>query len=96
MGNDGGRIARLSIFVILAIVAGAALAVLPQSQLALLAGVVVALVAVLAIFAEPALGIALVMLAGPMRGNDRQIARVEAFRATLAEAGLALGTQRSQ
>jgi LacI family transcriptional regulator len=30
----------------------------------------------------------LVMLAGPMRGNDRQIARVEAFRATLAGAGL--------
>lgn len=71
MGNDGGRIARLSIFVILAIVAGAALAVLPQGQLALLAGVVLALVAVLVIFAEPALGIALVMLAGPFQPLER-------------------------
>ncbi len=33
----------------------------------------------------------LVMLAGPMRGNDRQIARVEAFRTTLADAGLPPG-----
>ena len=30
----------------------------------------------------------MVMLAGPMRGNDRQIARVGAFRTALAEAGI--------
>jgi O-antigen ligase len=71
MGNAGGRRLRVAAFVILALLAGVAIAVLPQGQLALLAGVAVALVAVLAIFAEPALGIALVMLAGPFQPLER-------------------------
>ena len=36
----------------------------------------------------------MVMLAGPMRGNDRQIARVEAFHRTLDEAGVEPDAQR--
>ena len=56
---------------LLALLAGIALALLPQGQLALLAGGTLAGVAVLAIFAEPALGIALVMLAGPFQPLER-------------------------
>lgn len=60
-----------ALFVLLALIAGAGIALLPQGQLALLAGVVIALAAVLAVFAEPALGIALVMLAGPFQPLER-------------------------
>jgi O-antigen ligase len=62
---------RPFLIVLLALLAGAAIALLPQGQLGLLAGVALALVAVLAIFAEPALGIALVMLAGPFQPLER-------------------------
>jgi O-antigen ligase len=62
---------RPFLFVLLALLAGAAIALLPQGQLALLAGGALALVAALAIFAEPALGIALVMLAGPFQPLER-------------------------
>lgn len=71
VADERGKYFRTFAFVLLAAMAGVAIALLPQGQLALLAGVAIALIAVLAIFAEPALGIALVMLAGPFQPLER-------------------------
>ncbi len=71
VGNGSGRRVRAAAFVILALLAGAGVALLPQEQIALLAGGSLALAALLCIFAEPALGIALVMLAGPFQPLER-------------------------
>ncbi len=71
VGDGGGRKVRAAAFVILALLAGASIALLPQGQIALLTGVALALAALLCIFAEPALGIALVMLAGPFQPLER-------------------------
>ncbi len=52
-------------------IAGIAIALLPQGQMAVLAGVCHRIGRRAAIFAEPALGIVLVMLAGPFQPLER-------------------------
>jgi O-antigen ligase len=58
-------------FATLALCAGLAIALLPQSQLITLGALVVAGIIVVAIFAEPILGIALALIVGPFQPLER-------------------------
>lgn len=60
-----------SFFIATACLLGLAIALLPQSQLIILAAVVVVLFAIIAIFAEPMLGLALALIAGPFQPLER-------------------------
>lgn len=79
----------------LAIGLGLALAVLPQDQLLALGALALAAIAIAAIFAEPALGLALAMAAGPFQPLERVALQlpIDSGQAILAIAFLAYGAR---
>ena len=71
VANNEWRLARHSLFAILALFVGLAIALLPMPQLITLVAIVVGLVAIAAIFHEPMFGLALVMIVGPFQPLER-------------------------